>query len=172
MEETARDVIVPLRSSTWPTNERTNERYGAVMDMEMHSREVTVPRQNRASEWSSRGDGDTRYESKTHEDTSPTPESKQLTLWGLTVSSWKPRLFEVSTCSLRRQQQRRLRSKKDTLSLSLSPSLRLTGGSCGDGGISLGSFSANVISIGQVPECETSFKGATSLNENGGTRKG
>jgi len=46
VKETARDVIVPLRSPTWSTNER----YGAVMDMEMHSREVTVPRRNRASE--------------------------------------------------------------------------------------------------------------------------
>lgn len=56
VKETARDVIVPLRSPTWSTNER----YGAVMDMEMHSREVTVPRRNRASEWVSSGVGDMR----------------------------------------------------------------------------------------------------------------
>lgn len=56
VKETARDVIVPLRSPTWSTNER----YGAVMDMEMHSREVTVPRRNRASEWESSGVGDMR----------------------------------------------------------------------------------------------------------------
>ncbi|TGZ36178.1 hypothetical protein DBV15_07241 [Temnothorax longispinosus] len=66
VKKTARDVIVPLRSPTWSTNER----YGAVMDMEMHSREVTVPRRNRASEWESSGVGDMRsrgYESKTHD---------------------------------------------------------------------------------------------------------
>lgn len=39
VEETTRDVIVPLRTPTWSTNQH----YGTVMDMEMHSRDVTVP---------------------------------------------------------------------------------------------------------------------------------
>jgi hypothetical protein len=55
------------------------------MDMEMHSREVTVPRWNRASEWSSSRDGDMRsYEvtSRRH-DTSSTPELETVNPLGL-----------------------------------------------------------------------------------------
>jgi hypothetical protein len=51
VEETARDVMVPLRSPAWSMGER----YSVVMDMEMHSREVTVPPESCSSEWSSSG---------------------------------------------------------------------------------------------------------------------
>lgn len=103
VKETARDVTVPLRSPTWSTNER----YGAVMDMEMHSREVTVPRRNRASEWESSGVGDMRVgATKTRYTTSP-PGSKQLVLWGPTVSSSKPRLFEILVRAVRYRRSRK-----------------------------------------------------------------
>jgi len=87
VEETARDVMVPLRSPAWSMGER----YSVVMDMEMHSREVTVPPESCLGMELFGRDGDTLSRSLRAKDTTRThthrrarthTSPRQLALWG------------------------------------------------------------------------------------------